>query len=275
MLGSVPQVKIKPNLYYDRRPVNQSLLVSGLYLGPAIAFYFSFIIFCRLPVCWCWVPSQTKGRICALQLLLSFTNAVFLWSEFRRTRKHILISQNSDSPNLERQVPIFIHSGKKLAQFYLQISVWGPFSSLLVKVKVKIVLRPTVSRPVSLYQTIIWDLRPVFVSHPWILSSDSCLSFSLLCGPLSDEKSGLSFFQSENIVVSPLTVRTWVFRYVCLTYKLVYIYIYKTFKKIYVSPGSVQEIYAVLIADHATKAMPYCYSISLTTSRHWPLSKHF
>jgi hypothetical protein len=49
-------------------------------------------------VCWSWAPSLTRGRVCRLQLLLALASAVISWSEFRRTRGHILLSQIRDFP---------------------------------------------------------------------------------------------------------------------------------------------------------------------------------
>jgi hypothetical protein len=68
-----------------------------------------FITVRQLRVCWCGALSQTRGRVCRLQLLLALASAVILGSESRGTHDHILLSQIRDSPNLEGQVPVFIY----------------------------------------------------------------------------------------------------------------------------------------------------------------------
>jgi hypothetical protein len=45
--------------------------------------------------------SLTRRWICHLELLLALASAFILWSEFRRTHYHILLSQIRDSPKLE------------------------------------------------------------------------------------------------------------------------------------------------------------------------------
>jgi hypothetical protein len=50
----------------------------------------------QLRVCWCGALSLTRGRVCRLQLLLSLASAVFLGSESRGTRDHILLSHIRD-----------------------------------------------------------------------------------------------------------------------------------------------------------------------------------
>jgi hypothetical protein len=91
---------------------------------------------------------------------------------------------------------------------------------LMIQINVKVILLPTICpgmRPPS-------GTRDQFFS----LTQGICLQtaavwFSLLWGAPSDERSGLSFSQSETVVVSPLSVRTWVFQFVCLSHKLLYI----------------------------------------------------
>jgi hypothetical protein len=68
-----------------------------------------FITVRQLRVCCCRAPSPTRERFCRLQLLLVFASA-----------GHILLSQIRDSPNLERQVPIFISPRNRMAQLYPQ-----------------------------------------------------------------------------------------------------------------------------------------------------------
>jgi hypothetical protein len=52
------------------------------------------------------------------------------------------------------------------------------------------------------YQSTIWEPRMIFLFRPWNLSSDSCDSVYFIMGCPSEEKSGLSFPQSEIIEVS-------------------------------------------------------------------------
>jgi hypothetical protein len=84
----------KPKLYYDRRSVGQSVLVSGTHLGTATKFSpLSKIIFRQLWVCWSGAPSLTRGRVCSFQLLLGLVSAVFLGFESRGTHDRILLPQ--------------------------------------------------------------------------------------------------------------------------------------------------------------------------------------
>jgi hypothetical protein len=62
-------------------------------------------------------------------LLLVLASAVILRSGPRGTQDHILLPQIRDSPNLERQVPVFISLRKRVAQLYPQ--ALGSFSRLL------------------------------------------------------------------------------------------------------------------------------------------------
>jgi hypothetical protein len=109
-----------------------------------------FITVRQLQVCWSRAPSQARGRICHLQLLLALTSAVILGSESSGTHDHVLLSQIRYSLNLEGQVPVFIFPRNRLAtgwtreQSRIQVPVgskmfssprrqdwlWGP-SSLL------------------------------------------------------------------------------------------------------------------------------------------------
>jgi hypothetical protein len=56
------------------------------------------IIVWQLRVCRFGAPSLTRGRVCRLQLLLALASAVIFWSESRRTRGHILLTQIRDFP---------------------------------------------------------------------------------------------------------------------------------------------------------------------------------
>jgi hypothetical protein len=59
-----------------------------------------------------------RWRICPLQLLLALISTVILRYESCGTYDHILLSQIQDSPNLERQAPIFISPRKRVAHLY-------------------------------------------------------------------------------------------------------------------------------------------------------------
>jgi hypothetical protein len=49
---------------------------------------------------------------------MGLARAVFLGSESLGTHYHILLSQISDSSNLESQVPVFISPSNRVAQLY-------------------------------------------------------------------------------------------------------------------------------------------------------------
>jgi hypothetical protein len=77
-------------LYYDRLLVGQSVLVSGTHMGPATNFSHSFFnLFYTVTglLMWGALSDERSGR--SLQLLLG----IFLGSESRETREHILLSQ--------------------------------------------------------------------------------------------------------------------------------------------------------------------------------------
>jgi hypothetical protein len=147
--------KSKSKLGYDR-PVCLGVK------HPSGAYDQIFITVRQLRVCWCGALSLTRG--CCLQLLLVLASAVILGSESRGTREHILLSQIRDSPNLEGHVPVFISPRNRVAQLYPQAlgslfvsshySLQWRYSNLpprgvtLNSVRVRVVLRPTVSRPV-------------------------------------------------------------------------------------------------------------------------------
>jgi hypothetical protein len=58
---------LKLTLIYDRQSVGQSVLVSGVHLGPTTKFFFLLGIFFRqLRVCYLVAPTLTRGRFCNL-----------------------------------------------------------------------------------------------------------------------------------------------------------------------------------------------------------------
>jgi hypothetical protein len=76
-------LRAKSELFYDRRSIGQSVLVSGHHLGPATNFSFTFmeIIFKQLGGCYYGAPSLTRGWNCNLQLLLGLASAIFFGTE--------------------------------------------------------------------------------------------------------------------------------------------------------------------------------------------------
>jgi hypothetical protein len=83
---------------------------------PSGAYDQIFITVRQLRVCWCGALTLKRERVCRLQLLLSLASAVILWSDSRRTRDHILLSQIWDSRNHEGQVPVFMFPRNRVAQ---------------------------------------------------------------------------------------------------------------------------------------------------------------
>jgi hypothetical protein len=105
---SVPKSKSKSKLWYDRRSLRQSVLVSSSNLGLTTRFL---------------LLSDSCGFVnvvCLLQLLLVLATLVILGYESRGNRDHILLSQIRDSPNLEGKDPVFISPRNRVAQLYPQ-----------------------------------------------------------------------------------------------------------------------------------------------------------
>jgi hypothetical protein len=105
--------------------------------------------------------SLTRGQVCRLQLLLALASAVFLGSESRGTRDHILLSQIRDSPPTTRRVtvevldPASIAFSDLVALIVLKITPrHGPrrntlFSNVLLLFRVDLLLRERVYRAVA------------------------------------------------------------------------------------------------------------------------------
>jgi hypothetical protein len=105
----------------------------------------------QLRVCWYGALCLTRGRVCRLQLMLVFASAVIFGSDFRETRDHILLSQIRDFP---------FGRLRRLAGLRWRYSA-PPAHEIIVKVKVKVMLRPTgQSASLSWNKAPIWGLRP-------------------------------------------------------------------------------------------------------------------
>jgi hypothetical protein len=94
-----------------------------------------------------------RGQICLLNMLLVLARVVFLRSESLGTRDHILLSQIWDFPICR----LLLCSGSQWR--YLRF----------VRVKVKVMLRPIVSRPVCLgfkHPSVAYD--QIFVAVRWL-----------------------------------------------------------------------------------------------------------
>jgi hypothetical protein len=116
-------------LYYDRRPVGQSVLK---YEHPSEAYDRIFITVRHLRVCWYGVLSLTRGRVCRLQLLLALASAVIFGSESLGAFDHILLCHVRDFPcrHLPRLTGLRLHTGCPSVapqHVLLMTSLHGPY----------------------------------------------------------------------------------------------------------------------------------------------------
>jgi hypothetical protein len=111
----------KPNskLCYDRRSVDQSVLVSSTQSGAQDRIC---ITLRQLRVCSCRAPSLTRGQICRLQLLLVLASSVILGSESRRTHDRF-----QTTPTWRARSPYLYPPGTWWPSYTRRY--WVPFSS--------------------------------------------------------------------------------------------------------------------------------------------------
>jgi hypothetical protein len=100
--------KSKWKLFYDRRSVGQSILVSSSNVGPKTR-YSLLADSCRF--CWCEVPSLIRGQVCRLTLLLVFASVVILGSESLKSHDHILLPQIQGFPTWRASSPYLYPPG--------------------------------------------------------------------------------------------------------------------------------------------------------------------
>jgi hypothetical protein len=102
------------------------------------------------------MPSLTTGRLFPLPLLLAFANVIILGFKPYGTHDHILLSQISDSPNFEGQIPVFtsISPRNRLVQLQVHLQALG-FLHHTESVEVEVTLRLTVSQYVLVSSTLV------------------------------------------------------------------------------------------------------------------------
>jgi hypothetical protein len=121
-------------------------LVSGTHLGPATNFAPSlFNYFRHLWVCWCGAPSLTRSRVCSFQFLPGIASAAFLTSESHGTHGNILLSLFFRLSQPGGPGPC-IYFPQEQGSPVIPPAIGSDLTK--VKVKFKVVLRPTISRSV-------------------------------------------------------------------------------------------------------------------------------
>jgi hypothetical protein len=91
-------------LYYDRRSVGQSVLVSSPLLGRMTRFFNTAR---HLWVCWYGALSLTRGRVCLLQLLLSSPAQSFSGPSPAGLMTTFYCLRFETPPNLEDHFPVY------------------------------------------------------------------------------------------------------------------------------------------------------------------------
>jgi hypothetical protein len=113
--------------------IGNQLLISFLYLSSWLLFelLFKFCTVLHWTALNCtalhWTALNCTELHYTIQSLPVLASTVILWSDFRGTHDHILLSQIQDSHNLKDQVPVFISPRNRVPRFTPRH--WVPFSS--------------------------------------------------------------------------------------------------------------------------------------------------
>jgi hypothetical protein len=99
----IPEPESESELYYDRRSVGQSVLVSSPIRGLWPDFYYCQTIADLLK--WRYLSNERTSLSSTIAAV--FASAAVLRFESHGAHDHILLSQIWDSPNLEDQVPVY------------------------------------------------------------------------------------------------------------------------------------------------------------------------
>jgi hypothetical protein len=151
---------------YVRRSVGQSVLVSGHHLRPLPNFSSSqWKISSGICVCVHQYeePYLARGRVCNILVLLGLASAVALGSKSHRTEDHMLLPQLRLGSLSAASCVSQRYGGGILPRLHGR----GEFKS---NVQVKVILRPTVSRPVCP------DIGPPCETsdqHPFLSTADT------------------------------------------------------------------------------------------------------